>query len=644
MNEPILQINNTIDSIKQKLKKKIEFISSKIIKTSLITILSGMSILIVYQVFARYILNSPSSMSEELLRFGLIWLGILGAGLCFFKEKHLNLPFLIDIIPERHKDKIVIFNILINTTLGIILCIGGWLAVIKNADYLTPTLKLSMGGLQSVLVITGALIIISQTLALSQCIKKNNKNILVIGTYVVSFSLLTFLFGTITRTLEFEELLWNNLELLSFIVLFTSFFSFMILGTPIAVGLAFSGLLTLGLQIDVGDLIVTSGEKLFSGLDNFGFLALPFFILAGNIMNQGGIAKRLISFAMLLGKRIPGSLWQTNIIANMLFGCLSGSPIAAATAIGSVITPMAREKKYNMPFTTAVNATSSLTGMMIPPTGVFIIYSLITGGEASIAALFLAGYVPGIMLGLSVMIVAYVYARKNNYPTDKTKYTTHEISSAIASAIPSLFLIVLVIGGIIGGIFTAIEASGIAVLYSLILSIIYRNMTYRKLLNIIYESAQGAAVILFLIACSGLMSWSMAFASIPYTIGQFLSQISDNILVILLVINIALLIVGIFMDMAPALLIFTPILYPIVTSLGIDPVHFGVVMVYNLSIGIVTPPVGTVLFVACGISGEKITNVIRPLLPIFALQFLGLMLITYFPFLSLTIPKLFGLL
>nr|WP_241033831.1 TRAP transporter large permease [Vibrio maerlii] len=422
-----------------------------------------------------------------------------------------------------------------------------------------------------------------------------------------------------------------------------AFFFFLLIGTPIAVGLGIAGLMTLSLQMNISELVSTTGETLFASLNNFGFLALPFFILAGNIMNQGGIARRLINFAMLIGRRIPGSLWQTNIVANMLFGSLSGSAIAAATAIGGIITPMAKEKNYDMPFSTAVNAASSIAGMLIPPTGVFIVYSLITGGGASIAALFLAGYVPGIIIGLSVMIVAAIYAKKNNYPVSKASIDLNSFLNVLWGALPSLMLIFVVIGGIIGGVFTAIEASGIAVAYSLLLSVFYKTITLRSLTKILYDSAISSAVILFLIACSSVMSWSMTFAFIPDTVAEMLIRFSDNKYVILALINITLLIVGVFMDMSPALLIFTPILYPIVTGLGVDPVHFGVIMVYNLSMGVVTPPVGTVLFVSCGITGEKITSVIKPLLPIFLVQIIGLILITYFPVLSLALPRFFGL-
>ncbi len=615
----------------------------KILKVILMFLLATMSVLIIYQVVARYIFNSPSAISEELLRFSLIWLGILGAALCFIKSTHLNLPLLLDYVPPPVRQKMELFSRFMYVLLGGVMSWGGYVAAVKNMSLSTPTLQIPLGAVQSVLAISGLLIMISQVQNIIQEIKRRPYQGLVLLSYVIGAGILIVGYTQLKQLEAFDDYLYSHIEMISFFTLFISFLFFLLIGTSIAVGLAFSGIFTLSLQIDFINLMGTTSEKLFSGLDSFGFLALPFFILAGNIMNQGGIAKRLIVFAMLIGKRIPGSLWQTNIVANMMFGSLSGSAIASSTAIGGIVTPMAKEKNYDMPFSTAVNASSSISGMLIPPAGAFIVYSMITGGNASIAALFLGGYVPGIILGLSVMLVAYRFARKNNYPVDSTHYSIREVADIAWRALPSMFLIVVVIGGIIGGMFTAIEASGIAVIYSLILSFCYRTLTVQSLMKTLYDSALSTAVILFLIACSGLMSWSMTFASIPDTVGEMLVSVSENKYIILLLINLTLLMVGVFMDMAPAQLIFTPILYPVVTSLGVDPVHFGIIMIYNLSMGIVTPPVGTVLFVSCGVSGEKITNVIKPLLPIFFVQFIGLLLVTYVPMLSLGLPKFFGL-
>ncbi|ENM5916979.1 TRAP transporter large permease subunit [Vibrio mimicus] len=610
----------------------------------IIPILLGfMSILISYSVITRYFFSAPSNLSEELLRFSLIWLGLLGAAACVSKDLHLNLPILLDSVSEKAKNRLNIINGLIVIIFGFVLSYGGYIASFRNLGQTSPMLQVPVGLLQSVIVFLGVLIALFQTNHLIKQSKRLNytfqDTLFSVSVVILASIILYAIFSSDT----FINLLDENMELISTIVLFLSFFTFLFIGTPIAIGLAISGVLTLGLQIDAVNLIVTSSEKLFNGLDSFGFLALPFFVLAGNIMNQAGIARRLLDLAMLLGKSIPGNLWQSNIIANMMFGALSGSSLAAATAIGAIVAPMAKEKGYDNAMTTVVNAASAPTGMLIPPTGVFIVFSLITGGGASIAALFLAGYIPGVIMGLCVMIPCYIYAKKNQYPVDTSKHEFKKILQIFTRAIPSLALIFIVIGGIIGGVFTATEGAGIAVLYSFLLAIVYRSLTLKGFLEVLRNTALTSSVVLFLIACSGLMSWSMTFADIPTLIGETLVTISDNKYVVLLLINITLLIVGTFMDLTPAMLIFTPIFYPIAIRLGVDPVHFGVIMTYNLCLGVVTPPVGTVLFVACSITGEKITNTFRPLMPVFIMQAIGLLLITYLPELSLFLPNLFKL-
>ncbi|PWW12541.1 tripartite ATP-independent transporter DctM subunit [Mangrovibacter plantisponsor] len=623
--------------------QRIEQILSRVLSCFMVCLLAAMSLLIIYSVITRYFFQSPSSLSEELLRFSLIWLGLIGAALCFNGTRHLSLPILFDRAGATTQRWMMQFNNLLVIAFGVILLAGGWLAMEKNGQMLTPMLKVSVGMLHGAVVLCGAFMIIHRGLFALRELGCSRRTLLESLVCALSLAVILFAISQFATTSLWESLVYDHLEATSLLILFSTFFLFLAMNTPIAIGLALSGLFTLALQIAPGDLLAVVGEKMFSGLDSFGFLALPFFILAGNIMNQGGIARRLLDLALLLGKRIPGNLWQSNIIANMLFGSLSGSAIAASTAIGGIVAPMAKEKGYDMAFTTAVNASSAPTGMLIPPTGVFIMYSLITGGSASIAALFLAGYLPGIMMGLAVMIVAGIWARRHNYPVDKSPWVWQEISQVLIRALPSLSLVVVIIGGIIGGVFTATEGAGVAVAWSLMLGLVYRTLSMKKLVKVLAESAITSAVILFLIACSGLMSWSMTFANIPDTIGELLISVSDNKFVILLLITLTLLVVGVFMDMTPAMLIFTPILYPVVTELGMSPVQFGVVLTYNLAIGIVTPPVGTVLFVSCSITGEKVTRVIRPLLPIFAMQLVGLLLITWFPFFTLWLPGLFGL-
>ncbi|MDD7545543.1 TRAP transporter large permease [Actinobacillus porcinus] len=428
------------------------------------------------------------------------------------------------------------------------------------------------------------------------------------------------------------------MEWTTIITLAGSFFLLLAIGVPISFAIGVSSLLTIMLAIPFDAAIAVISQKMASGLDSFSLLAIPFFILAGNIMNRGGIALRLIEFAKVLGGRLPGSLAHVNVLANMMFGSISGSAVAAAAAVGGTMAPLQKKEGYDPAFSAAVNITSSPTGLLIPPSNTFIVYSLISGGT-SIGALFLAGYIPGILMGLGIMLIAYFIAKKNKYPVSP-KPTLKEVTTKTLDALPSLGLVVVIIGGIIGGIFTATEASAIAVVYTLILSVcIYREISLKELPSVILDAMITTSIVLLLIGASMGMSWAMANADIPYTISDALLGVSDNPIVILLIINVILLIVGTFMDMTPALLIFTPILLPIVTELGMDPVHFGILMAFNLSIGICTPPVGSTLFVGCSVAGVKIDKVIKPLLPFYAVLIVTLFIVTFVPELSLWLPK-----
>ena len=432
------------------------------------------------------------------------------------------------------------------------------------------------------------------------------------------------------------------MDLIGIIVLVVSFFFLLIVGVPIAYSIGVAGVLTMLVHIDSLPALTTYALRMASGLDSFALLAIPFFILAGNIMNSGGIALRLIDFAKVLVGRLPGGLAVVNVVANMLFGAISGSAAAAASAIGSIMTPEMRKAGYDPNFSAAVNISSATTGMTIPPSNVLIVYSLASGG-VSVSALFMAGYLPGILTGVAIMIVAAFFAAKVGYTVGE-RVTLRQGIRCFLRAIPSLMLLVIVIGGILAGWFTATEASAIAVLYALLLSFFYKELTWKELPGVLLRSAKTTAIVLLLVAtCTGL-SWIMSYENIPQTVSRLLLVISDNPVVILLLINVILLLVGVFMDMTPAVLIFTPIFLPIaVQQLGMDPVHFGIMMVLNLCVGLCTPPVGSVLFIGCSVAGVRIDQVIRPLIPLFAAMVFVLLLVTYLPGLSLWIPSLFGL-
>ncbi len=428
-----------------------------------------------------------------------------------------------------------------------------------------------------------------------------------------------------------------------FISLFGIFFFLLFIGLPIsfAIGLSSVASLIIAMDGNISIALSTISQKMVSGLDNFGLLALPFFILAGNIMNRGGLAKRLINFAQILSGKLPGSLLQCNVIANMLFGSLSGSAVASAAAVGGIMSPLQKREGYDPRLSAAVNIASAPVGLLIPPSNTFIVFSLVSGGT-SVAALFLAGYLPGFLWGISIMAVAAILAYRRGYrgcprPTfkDVVKYTLQ--------AIPSLLLIIVVMGGIIKGFFTPTEASAVAVVYCLALTLFYKELSLKELPSVILESAVVTAIVLLLIAVSMGMSYVMAFSGLPYMVSDALLSISDNPIIILLIINIILLVIGCFMDMTPAVLIFTPIFFPIaVYELGMDPIHFGVMMVFNLCVGIITPPIGSALFVGCSVADVPLTSVLKPLLPLILVVIIMLLITAYVPSISLLLPTYFG--
>ncbi|MCL4158045.1 UNVERIFIED_CONTAM: hypothetical protein GTU68_041830 [Idotea baltica] len=431
------------------------------------------------------------------------------------------------------------------------------------------------------------------------------------------------------------------MEYIPILVLVISFICLLAIGTPVAWSIAISSLLTLMVSIPIIPAATTVSQRIGTGLDSFALLAIPLFILSGELMNKGGIAHRLIAFAKTLVGSLPGGLALINIISAMLMGAIAGSAMAAASAMGSILGPEMEKEGYSREFGAAVNITAATTGLVIPPSNVLIVYSLASGG-ASIAALFLAGYIPGILTGLFLMIVASFWAKKKGYKVGK-RSTLKAVLKTFVDALPSLFMLVVVIGGIVTGIFTATEASAIAVLYSFVLGMIYREITLPKMPQILLDSAGTTAIVMLLIGASMSMSWALSYENIPQEISTGLLALSDNPIVILLIINLLLLFVGIFMDMTPAVLIFTPIFLPVVTALGLDPVHFGIIMVLNLCIGLCTPPVGSVLFVGVGIAKTSIEKVVKPLLPLFIAMIFALFLVTYFPELSLWLPRQFGL-
>ncbi|WP_373523066.1 TRAP transporter large permease [Aquiflexum sp.] len=431
------------------------------------------------------------------------------------------------------------------------------------------------------------------------------------------------------------------MEYISILILVLSFVVLMGIGVPVAWSLGISSFLTLMVSVAVIPSGTTIAQRMGTGLDSFALLAIPFFVLAGEIMNKGGIANRLIELAKAFTGRLPGGLLYVNVIAAMLFGAIAGSAAAAVSAIGGILGKRMDAEGYPKGLGAAVNITSSTTGLIIPPSNILIVYSLASGG-VSIAALFIAGYLPGIFIGLVLMVTAAIFIKKHNLPAGE-RTTLKELTSKFFRAFPSLMLLFIVIGGIVGGVFTATEASAIAVIYTLGLSFYYGELKWKEIPSILLKSSETTAIVMLLIATSMSMSWVMSSEDIPQSISASLLSVSDNIFVILILINLILLFVGIFMDMTPAVLIFTPIFLPIVMELGVDPVHFGIIMILNLCIGLCTPPVGSVLFLGVQVAGISIEKAVKPLIPFFIAMILGLIVVTLWPGLSLWLPSLFGL-
>ncbi len=414
------------------------------------------------------------------------------------------------------------------------------------------------------------------------------------------------------------------------------------LGVPVAFGIGIATTLAMLVSMPVDPALMTSAQRMATGLDSFALQAIPFFILAGHLMNRGGSASRLIALARALMGHLPGGLAYVNILAAMLFAAISGSAVATASAVGGVMGPEMEKEGYDRDFSAAVNITSATTGLIIPPSNILIVYSLASGG-ASIAALFVAGYLPGILVGLMLMSVGGWIAKRQGYPVAE-RSDVRTTWRAFVAAVPSLLLLVIVMGGIIVGIFTATEAAAVAVLYAVLLAFAYRGITVSDLPEILLDTAATTAVVLLLIGVSMGMSWMLAYTGAPQQLATFLLGLAESKLAILLLMNVAFLAVGIFVDITPAVLILTPIFLPVAAALGMDPVHFGIVIVLNLCIGLCTPPVGTVLFVGVGVARTTISGVVRPLLPFYAAMIVALLLVTYVPSITLWLPRFLGLL
>lgn len=417
---------------------------------------------------------------------------------------------------------------------------------------------------------------------------------------------------------------------------------FLVAGVPISYAIGISALAAILQMVTLDVSVLTAAQRTFVGMSKFSLTAIPFFVLAGNLMNQGGIAKRLVDFVLAILGKLPGALLVTNVGANALFGAISGSASAAAAAVGSMVQEGEDKQGYERAVCAATNGASAPSGLLIPPSNALITYSLVSGGT-SVAALFLAGYIPGILWAVCCVVVAVIIARKKGYKGTPGKFDWKNLGAATLKAIPALSLIVVVIGGIIAGVFTATEGSVIAVVYALVLGICYRNITWKSFWKILVDSAKMSGMIVFLIGVSNILGWVMAFTQIPQAISAGLLGLTNSPIIILLIMNVILLIAGTFMDVTPAILIFTPLFLPIVKTFGMHPVHFGLILVYNLCIGNITPPVGNTLFVAIKVGKTSLAKVMPYMVMYYASILVGLVLVTYIPAVSMALPTMAGL-
>jgi len=427
---------------------------------------------------------------------------------------------------------------------------------------------------------------------------------------------------------------------IAILILLGGFAVLMTLKVPVAFSLALSAFAS-ALYFGGTSMFPTVVQQLVSGIRPFNFMAIPFFIIAGNLMGEGGIGKRMIELADALVGRVRGGLAMVNVLSSKFFGTVSGSVVADTSALGTIMIPMMEKQGYDKEFATANTVTSSIVGLLIPPSHNMIIFAMAAGGGVSIAALFLAGIIPALVLGIGLMIVSYIISVKRNYPKGQ-KYTFKQTLRLMGDGVLSLMTIVIIVGGITSGMFTATEASVIAVVYAFIVTFcVYREIPISRFWGIMKKSVRTVAMVMAIIAASSAFGYMMTILRVPDMATNAILAISDNPLIILLLINVILLVLGLVMDMAPMILITTPILLPVATQIaGMHPVQFGIVLLLNLGISLITPPVGTVLFVGCSIGRTKIEEVIRPLLPYYAVMIGVLLLITYIPAISMWLPSL----
>ncbi|WP_420115183.1 TRAP transporter large permease [Pseudactinotalea sp.] len=428
---------------------------------------------------------------------------------------------------------------------------------------------------------------------------------------------------------------------LATIILLGGMVLLLIVSVPVAVAIGLPAAAAAIVLVGFDQAALVSAQRVFAGSNSFALLAIPFFVLAGSLMNAGGMATRLIDLALVIAGRAPASLAQTTVVANTLFGAVSGASVASAATVGTVLGPRMKKEGYDPRFAAAVNVSASPAGMLLPPSNTFIVYALVS--SSSIAALFMAGVGPGLLWSLACMVVVGLYARKHPELRGKHRATLKEALLVLWRAVPSLLMIVVVVGGILAGVFTATESAVIAVVYALVFGLAKRAVKVRELPEVVLHASRTTGIIMLLVGVSAVLSWVMSYARIPQQVSEAMLQITDSPIAILLIITLVLLIAGTVMDPTPAILIFTPILLPIVVELGVHPVHFGVMIVFNMSLGNITPPVGNNLFVGARVAGLRVEPVVAKMVPFFIALTIALLVTVFWPALSMWLPTQLGL-
>lgn len=418
------------------------------------------------------------------------------------------------------------------------------------------------------------------------------------------------------------------------------FLVFLMIGLPVFFGLLAAPGILLWLNGQERELSLLY-RNVYNGMDSFPLMAIPFFMLAGELMNRGGITERLVEFSQAMMGHLRGGLAHVNVLSSMLFAGLSGSAVADTSALGSMLIPAMEKEGYTRRFAAAITAASSVIGPIIPPSGIMIIYAYVMG--ESVAALFLAGIVPGILVGIGLMIMVKLMADRYDFPVSRRKATWSEKGQASLKAFFPLMTPVIILGGILGGVFTPTEAAAVAAAYAIIIGMfVLRTLRVSDLPDVLMRSAMTSAVVLLLVGAAMAFKTVVSLSHAPEQLAEFILSLSQNPLVLLFLINVLLFIVGMFLDAGPAIIILGPILGPIFTSLGVDPVHFAIIMSVNLTVGLATPPMGLVLFVASSVSGEKVETIARAILPFLLVEIIVIFLITFIPEISMTIPRLTG--